>query len=129
MNLHLVFINPHSAYTVCEMEPEYEGGISGLSYVINETEFDYGLFYGVEYSIDQLTISKAVKKKNGKYGKSLSPAQGAVVTKAKKEKKNPPSGNLRGMFDRRRLSPTVGNRYVQQIMIMPDGSLFDVYML
>jgi hypothetical protein len=103
------------SYKVCEMEPEYEGGISGMAYVINENEFPDGFFTAEDFEISEtlLTMSAAVKK-NGKYGRILAPAHGATLKKEKKEKKN--KRKLRGS---RQLSPTMGTSTLLVLYAIP----------
>ena len=68
------------------MEPEYEDGISGIAYVIDEESFPDGYLAAEDMSETLITISSAVKK-NGKNGRMLGVANGATVKKEKKEKK------------------------------------------
>ena len=100
------------------MEPEYEDGVSGMAYVLDETEFPVGFFTeDFEISETLLTMSAAVKK-NGKLGRVLSPAQGATVKKEKKEKKEKKNQRkLRG--GRRELAPTMGTSTLLVLYAIP----------
>ncbi len=100
------------------MEPEYEDGVSGMAYVLNETEFPED-FFNEDFEISEtlLTMSAAVKK-NGKFGRVLSPAQGATVKKEKKEKKEKKNQRkLRG--GRRELALTMGTSTLLVLYAIP----------
>ena len=76
------------------MEPEYESGIQGIMYDVDESTLPHDFYDGDEapvFSETQLTISSAiVKRNNGKGGTkhgggTLSIEPGATVVKGKKK--------------------------------------------
>lgn len=102
------------------MEPEYEDGISGIAYVIDEKSFPDGYLAVEDMSETLITISSAVKK-NGKNGRMLGFANGATVKKEKKEKKQK-QRKLRGGGDdinERQLSPTLGTHSLLVLYAIP----------
>ena len=74
------------ASTVCVMDPQYEGGIKGISYEVDASSFPRGYLDDVEFSETELTISAtAVSKAKGKHGGGLiSALPGADIKKEKK---------------------------------------------
>ena len=101
------------------MEPEYEDGISGIAYVIDEESFPDGYLAAEDMSETLITISSAVKK-NGKNGRMIGVANGATVKKEKKEKKEK-QRKLRGGSGiiERQLSPTTGTSSLLVLFAIP----------
>ena len=108
------------------MEPEYESGIQGIMYEIDESTLPDDFYDGDEapvFSKTQLAISSAVVKRNkGKGGTkhgggTLAIEPGATIVKEKKKEKVknsvPPKSNLRGN-DNRVLSGTSSGRQLSQ---------------
>ena len=111
----------------CVMEPEYESGIQGIMYDVDESTLPHDFYDGDEapvFSETQLTISSAIVKRNqGKGGTkhgggTLSIEPGATVVKGKKKEKVKnsvrPKRNLRGNDDRVLYMGTSSGRQLSQ---------------
>ena len=106
-----------SATTVCVMDAQVqEDNISGILYTLNEATLPYGWDRDVEWSVTELTITKAsVARNRGKHGGGvISLKPGAFISKEKmRNQRGSDPRNGQSLLRNRNLAPKTGERYAR----------------